>query len=416
MTVKSNQQPSKKVGSTTESTSIASESSSPKFFSRVQAWFTQDPALSVLLLLAILYFCLYYFTDPARPAGMFSHFGFHDTSVTPKGWLGWNDQSWYMRLAQTLAHFDFHQLHKTFLYGFGYPILAVPFLWLGFQSDPFVFFDLFTFVLAAYATYAAAKRLISPTAGFIAGFGLVFASPLIHYVAEPWNTNVGVVAVSCMLLIATTKKINKYHYLAIGLLTGWVFAARYADGLFVGLLGIASVYRGWKPLFRLRHVMYAVIGLVITVVPVLYAQYRIFGSPLKTPYTQHFMANKPGSDQGLSSYSLHKIPKTAVAVFIGPKFVLPHDGNRGILLTMFWMLAGVLGVLYLFKRNKLLVCTWVGFVIFVTLFYLSFRGMGYDAIKYNVVHYLAMTWPITAILAAAAFDRLLSATRTRVSR
>jgi len=370
----------------------------------------QNPALAILLLSAAAYFFIYYVTDPLRPANMIRLFGFHDVAVYPQGWFGYYDQSQYLRLAHTLANFDFHQLHETYTYGVGYPLVAVPFIWLGFGKDPFIFFNLLTFVFATYATYRVAKTFTSPLAGFLAGFGLVFASPLIHYVDQPWNSTVCLFAMSAILIITTVKKITKWHALIVGLLVGWVFAARYVDVIWMGPIGLASLYRGS---FRIltRQTIAVLIGFCILVLPVMYSQYKVFGSPFRTPYVNHLgVGQKGGSDQSLHAYSLKRVPSSGLALGLSPRLAGSPDIDRGLLIDMFWVLAAIPGAIILLKRSsrKLFFSCLIGGMVLASIFYLSFRASTPSSLKYGELHYFKMFWPGLAVFAAVYLDYLLN--------
>ncbi len=367
---------------------------------------SKDPLLATLLLLSGAYFFLYYITDPARPADMFSWLGFNDAAMYPKGWFGYYDQGQYLRLAHTLADFNFSQLHQTYTYGVGYPLVAVPFIWLGFDKDPFVFFNIAVFLFATYAIYKSGRRFISPLGGFLAGFGLVFASPLLHYVDQPWNSTICLLAMSIMLLIASSRKVTRWHALAVGFMVGWVFAARYIDVIWVGLIALASLYRGsLKQLMKL--VLYMAIGLILWLAPVLYSHYRIFGSPLRTPYVNHIGGVGGGSDQQASAYKLNRAPNAALGMFVGPRVAGYPDTDRGLLNDMFWILAAIPGVLLLIKRkHRVFFTTFLIATIIAFIFYLSFRASTPYSIKYGVFHYFKMFWPGLILCAVAFFDYL----------
>lgn len=380
---------------------------------------TRDPYLFWLLVFSGFYFLFCYFTDPVRPANIFSHwfFGFHDYAKSSMGWSGFNDQGDYLRLAHTLANFNFSQLHHTFLYGLGYPLVAVPFLWLGLGKDPFVFFNLFAFIFAIYATYKAARHFISPVGGLLAGFGLAFATPLVTYVVQPWNTTICLVTVSGILLVATVKKVNRWHFLILGVLVGWAFSARYADAVFLGILALAALYRGsFKKM--LKPFVFFIIGACIFTLPTLYAQNSIFGSPFKTPYVLHMENGQAGSDQALSSYDLGNVRRRAVATLVGPRSLELPDTSRGLLVDMFWTLAAIPGFFILYKksRQKLFLVTLAGFTIVVSVFYLSFRGVADDAVKFGLLHYFKMLWPGAVIFAVAFFDNAFAKVQTTKKR
>jgi energy-converting hydrogenase Eha subunit C len=379
----------------------------------------RDPVLLVLLVMAAVYFFLYYATDPARPGGIFpTILGHRDSTLYNLGWYGFYDQSQYLRLAHTLAGFHLHQLKYTYTYGLGYPLVAIPAIWLGFNKDPFVFFNFAAFIFSIYAIYKVAYKLISPFAGFIAGFGLLFATPLLHYVDQPWNSTVCLVAMSVILLTLTVKKITKWHALLIGLVVGWAFAARYIDVIFLGALGLACMYRGSiKSLYK--PIVYMAVGGAIFALPVFVSQYKIFGSPFRTPYVNHLgIGGVDGSDQGLKAYSAKRIPNAALAIFVSPRLAGSHDNDRGLLIDFFWALAAIPGLVLLIKKKKhvLFMYTLLATAILSALFYLSFRASTSGALKYGELHYFKMFWPCFVLLAAAFFDYVFTKAHPRTDK
>lgn len=379
------------------------------YLDRLWSKLRQDPLLTTLLVLTAAYFFLYYLTDPARPANIFNGWlGYQDKALYPLGWFGYFDQGQYLRLAHTLANFDFSELHKTYSYGIGYPLVAVPFIWLGFNSDPFVFFNFATFLFAAYAIYRTAKQLISPFAGFIAGFGLVFATPLIHYVDQPWNSTVCLLTMSAILVALTVKKVKKWHVLVLGILLGWAFAARYVDILWLGILALAAIYRGPFKTLAKQTILLA-IGASLLIAPVLYSQYKVFGSPFRTPYVNHIgLGGKGGSDQGLAAYSTKRIPNASLALLISPRLAGSKDNDRGLFIDMFWALLAIPGAVILWRRknHRLFVGCFVAMTIAASLFYLSFRASTADSLKFGELHYFKTLWPGLVLLAAAYLDHL----------
>jgi hypothetical protein len=364
--------------------------------------------LLTLLVMAALYFILFYVSDPVRQAGLLPNWLGHAPKSTYLGWFGYNDQGCYLRLAHTLASFNFHQLHTTFTYGIGYPIVAVPAIWLGFDRDPFVFFNFFAFILAIYAVYKVSRYLISPFAGFLAGFGLLFATPLIAYVDIPWNSTVCLVVMSAILIMLTVKRIKKWQILALGFLVAWAFSARYVDVIFLGPLALASVYRGSLKQV-LKYIPYMALTAAIIVIPVMCAQYKVFGSPFRTPYVTHLgIGGVNGSDQGFAAYNIGRVPRSAVALFIGPRLAGAQDADRGLLITFFWALAAIPGVVILLRKkdNRVFFVTLlcVGFV--ASIFYLSFRASTPGSLKYGELHYFKMFWPPLVLLAVAFFDHI----------
>jgi len=376
----------------------------------------RDPVMLTLLITAACYFFLYYLTNPIRPGGVFpTIFGRADSSPANIGWYNFYDQGQYLREAHTLASLRFHELYQTYTYGIGYPLVAVPAIWLGFGKDPFVFFNFLAFIFAIYAIYKVAYKLISPIAGLLAGFGLLFATPLIHYTDQPWNSTVCLVVMSVVLLTLTVKTVTKKRAFILGLLVAWAFAARYVDVFFLGALALAAVYRGsFKALAK--HALYIIAGGMIIMIPVLYSQYKVFGSPFRTPYVNHLgIGGVDGSDQGLRAYSLRRVPKAALALFVSPRLAGAPDGDRGLLIDFFWALLAIPGVILLLKKKNNVVffrtLLVVGFI--ASVFYLSFRASTASSLKYGELHYFKMFWPCLALMAASFLDYIFVMSRQK---
>ena len=380
-----------------------------KITQNITQYIKRDPMMYVLLFLAGSFFFLYYLTDPARPAGIFRGFlGFRDIAQYPLGWFGYYDQGEYLKIAHTLASFNFSELNTTYSYGLGYPLVAVPALWLGFNTDPFVFFNFATYLFTVYAVYRVAKELLSPFAGMLAGFATLFATPLIVYTAQPWNSSVCLFGMSGILLVMLKKNVNWKHGLIVGFLAGWAFAARYIDVIWLVPLAAASIYRGSFKQW-MKVVAFMIVGILLWVLPVLYSHYKIFGSPLKTPYVNHIGLKDDSNDQQLNAYKLERIPNAAVGMFLGPRLAGAADNDRGWLITMFWALTAIPGAIIVFRRSerRLFWGTFITVTIAAYLFYLSFRASSPTSLKYGVLHYFKMFWPGLIILSVAFFDRIL---------
>lgn len=368
--------------------------------------------LIALLVFAAGYFLLYYISDQARPADMFNwFFGYSDRTLYPEGWWGFYDQSQYLGMAKAMADFNSTALQSVYTYGLGYPIVAVPAILLGFTKDPFVFFNLGVFLFAVLAVYKAGQRFFSPTAGLLAGFGLAFATPLLVYTAQPWNSTVCLLAMSGMLLIASQKNITWKHALFGGFLVGWAFAARYVDVIWFAPILLAALYRGnLKQLAKYGGV--AAIGGLIWLAPVLYSHNHFFGSPLRTPYVNHLGLNDESSDQALGSYKLSRVESAFKGMMLGPRIAESDDTDKGFFASAFWILAAIPGLILVFRRKNhriffgtLMAVTFAGW-----LFYLSFRASTPESLKFGILHYFKMFWPGLVLLAAAFFDSQLQHT------
>jgi hypothetical protein len=367
-------------------------------------WFRQvDPLLVVLVVAATAYYAYRYTVETSRPGMAF-----------PKGWFGYFDQSQYLRMAHDLSHFSLPASH--FLYGLGYPLAGVPFVWLGLDYDPWMIFDGLAFVFAATASFVVAGRLFGRVAAGIAGFGLAFATPLVVYCVTPWNSTVSLVALAGILLLGTSPRSAWWHPYAIGALVAWGFAARYVDVLWLGAVGVVAALHSrsrpgdWRPLVA------AASTAALLAVPVFVAQWHAFGSPFTTPYSLHAGNARAThvTDDQLGAYDLGKVPRSAFGMFISPFLLGKKASGSPLLADMFWTLAAFAGAaIALFdRRYRLLVAVVLAGWFGSTVFYLSFRATGAEGIQFGTLHYFKMWWPVAAILAGGTFEWLARLRRT----
>ena len=353
-----------------------------------------DPLLLALVVLAAGFYAYVYVIDPGRPG-----------EIEPLGWFNSSDQGAYLVQAREMADFRF----STFAYGPGYPALAVPSLWLGLDYDPFAAVNGLIFVFVAAATYVTAARLSgSRVLGAVAGYGLVFATPLVVYVDKPWNSTVSLLAASVILLLATSPRPRDWHPWVMGLMVGAGFAARYVDAVWLAAIAAAALLsgpargRGWR-------LLTAAAGTAILVLPVLYAQDRIFGSPFTTPYARHLDLILGGSDQDLGAYDLGNVPDNAFGMLVSPFLRGARFGGEPLLQGMFWSLLAIPGAVVALRRGRprrVLVATAVGALVVAFVFYLSFRGAGTGSVQFGGLHYFKMWWPLLAMLSAVALGAI----------
>jgi hypothetical protein len=350
-----------------------------------------DPLLAALVVSAAAYFAYRYAIEPTRPGMAFQ-----------RGWFGYFDQSQYLRMAHDLSEFRLPAGH--FLYGVGFPIVAVPFLWLGLDYDPWLLFDGTAFVFAAAATFVVAGRIFGRLAAGIAGFGLVFATPLISYCLTPWNSTVSLVALTGILLLGTSPRPAKWHPYVIGSLVAWAFAARYVDALWLGAIGAVALAR--SPSGRTwTRLLAAGATAAVLATPILIAHQRAFGSPFTTPYSLHAGIGNTTTDEQWGAYDLGRVPRSAFGMFISPFLLGAKQPGSPLLADMFWTIAAIPGAVIAFVYGRfrlLLIATVVGWIA-ASVFYLSFRGTGAGGIQFGTLHYFKMWWPVASILAAGAF-------------
>jgi hypothetical protein len=367
---------------------------------RLAASLAREPILAVLLAAAAALFAFWYAVDPSRP-GLF----------TEEGWFGLSDQSRYLLMAHDIS--DGGLPAADFFYGPGYPALAVPFLWLGLDYDPWAVVNGLGFVFSIGATFLIARRLYSEHVGVLAAVGLLFASPLVWYVATPWNSTVTLVGALAIVLLATGPEHRTWHDVIMGAAVGLAFAARYVDFVWLALLTLGALALR-PPSARLRGGLVAAGVALVIAVPVLGAHAAILGSPFETPYASHVRSDDAGSDQDLSSYDITQIPNAAFGMFVSPFLRGARQGGEALLQSMFWAVLALPGAVMALRRRSAHFRLEVAVVVVVavaTLFYLSFRTSGAGAVQFGGLHYFKFTWPFLAILAAYAATKTVSVLR-----
>lgn len=349
-----------------------------------------------ILLLAATYFVFMYVTDPTRPR-----------ATNGGGWLSYFDQSAYLKQAAAMKA---GHLRDYFVYAPLYPLLAVPFMFLGFYVNSLFFFNLFSFVFVTWAVYKYTSSTTSDKMGVVAAMALVFATPLVHYTVVPWNSTVCLLAVGIILYVASKQRnyISAVDIFLLSLAGGMAFASRYVDVVWVSGATVALIVSrgiGLKKIVLLGSVT------LVMALPVLWAHQVIFGSPLRTPYILHTSINGGNTtDQDLGAYSLRRIPNAAYGMLVSPMLAGSTDANRGLLAGAFWFL-GVLTFPFIKRidqRNKLFLMALLAITVVHSLFYLSFRASGPDAVKFGTLHYFKMFWPVLTILSALSFDSIFN--------
>lgn len=352
-----------------------------------------DPLLILAVLAAAAFFAFIYVIDPNRPG-----------LATPEGWFGYFDQGAYLNMANQMA--DFHLASDAFRYGPVYPALAVPFVWLGLDYDPFAIVNGLALVATIAMTFVVGTRIGGRAVGAIAAFGLLFATPLVGFMAQPWNSTVSIVAVLVVLVVATNDRVGTWSALALGLAPALAFGARYIDGVFVGIIALAVLVirrREWS----VRDLIAMGGSFAIIVCGVLLMQASILGSPFTTPYAFTTRTEQPGvNDQDLGAYSIGMIPRSLFGMFVSPFLLGERFGGASMLQSAFWFLLAVPGVAVAWARAgriRVTLVTAAAVSLLAVLFYGSFRGGGPGSLQFGSLHYFKAWWPLWALLAALAF-------------
>lgn len=364
--------------------------------------------LVVVACAALALFGYAYAIHPARPG-----------ALNPPGWYGFFDQSHYLDLARDLAAGNLPG-RPHYIYGLGYPALAVPFVKLRPGGDAFVVVDALAFAATMVMVVVLGRRLRSVAFGVACAAALAVATPLLDTMVVPWNTTVTVVAVLVALVVVTgAGRLRVTHGVALGLAVGMAFAARYVDAAFPALIGGFALVRAGRQAWRV-WLASGVVALLV-VVPMLVTHAAVLDSPWRTPYSQQPGKEGAGSNQQtLSNFEVGRVPRNFLEVFVTGK----SDGRRQTVDPLgrqfVWAALAPLGVLALVRRrHRLLVPVAVAFATSVlgSLVYLSYPGSRGDHLVYGNIHYWKAWFPLWAVLAlygfAALTDRLATGGRTR---
>lgn len=338
---------------------------------------------------------------PARPG-----------ALNPPGWYGFFDQSHYLDLARDLAGGDL-PTPPDYIYGLGYPALAVPFVKLRPGGDAFVVVDALAFAASMVMVVVLGRRLRSAAFGVATAAALAMATPLLDTMVVPWNTTVTVVAVLGALVIATSpSRLRWPHGVALGLAVGMAFASRYVDAAFPALIGGFALLRAGR---RARPAWLAAGAVSFSIVVLVLASHAaVLGSPWKSPYSQQPGKAGAGSNQQtLANFEFGRVPQNFVEVFVTGK----SEGRRQTFDPLgrqfIWALLAPVGAVALGRRRHPLFGPFAAALatsVIGTLFYLSYPGSRGDHLLYGNIHYWKAWFPLWALLAAygllAVTDRL----------
>jgi hypothetical protein len=330
--------------------------------------------------------------------------------TAPGGYYGFSDQAAYLRTARVLAAGRLPVGPANYSFGLGYPVLGALFIKIGFRGDPFAPVDVLafggicgtTFVLAVQSWRVAFGKC-NHAAGLVAVGILAFATPLFRLVTTPWNSTVVVLLTIVVLLLVTAEHaVTWARGLTIGVLLGWIFAARYGDAFFAAL-PVTAVFFVRPRNERLRLAVGGGIGLLAVVAFVAYTQYHAFGNAFWTPYRFHYRLKQHlGDDQSLNNYRLGWIPAHFFSEFISGR-------NNGVpvlerpMLAQFPLLPLMpIGAAVLVRRAREARSVWIAATtafVLSSLFYLAFVAGGAGDLVFGNLRYWAIWYPLWAVLA-----------------
>jgi len=342
----------------------------------------------------------------------------------PNGdWFGWFDQGEYLSIARSLADFSLPLGPENYTYGLGYPLLAVPFIWLGFERDPFIVPD----ILAASATvvliYVFATRIASRAAGALAALLLIVATPVIKLAVEPWSSTVSCLCIAAALVVATTPKVLRArHAVLLGALSAWSFSARFVDVVPVMTITLWALFDRAPGGRRIRLIVTAG-GVALTgLILVLVSQWVSLGSPFITPYASHLRPDGV-NDQSLGQYQLDRVGSHFWQTFVTGIVDGVPTGVSPLLLASPFLVLAPIGFVVLIRqgRDRSLHIALFSVSGVMSILYLSFvAGGGQDLVYRNVRYWLPYFgyWTVLAAIGLYSGYRWMvaeSSPRTHVS-
>jgi hypothetical protein len=338
-----------------------------------------------------------------------------DAQARRYGWYGaWYDQFHYAQMARDLARGDlpgtawdhvavrpesgepYRTAESGYLYGLGYSLLAVPFVWAGFGGDPFVVLDGLLLATCALLTARIGRRFLPEGVAAVVALAVVVATPSTRYFVIPYGTSVTTVAVLAALAALVAPRIGRAQAGLTAAAIAACAAARYVDVVWPLLVvGLALLLR--RPgVVRLAVVTVAAVA--VTVVLVAWTHHLVFGSVWDTPYDFH----NDGLDTSRTAYEPSRIPDAFVGVFLsGEREQL--FGVDPILRAAPWLALAPLGLVVLFRERDPLrwaMTATLGVAAVATLQYLAWFFGGTENLRIWVIRFYQPWFPLCAVLAA----------------
>lgn len=345
----------------------------------ISGFFKKNLTLIILLTIAAIYFIFYQlFVNGSFPVGEF------------QGYYMWYDQSRYLLMAKELSQFKL----INYDYGLGYPILAVPFIFL-YGKDPFLIPNFIIWLVSLGLFFKICQKVFGGNVyPAICSLFYIFGSNLIQYVAIPWNSTVVLLANMIIAYLGVSGKRNLKNSLIICLLLIWIFSARYVDLVFSGIL---SVLYFWPIIEKknYRHLLIAFMILCLGILFILFTHELKFGSYFKTPYAHHLDPEGKVSDQDPSKYQIKYIPSDLKGILFGTKEFSYFPSLLGASFYFVFIPFGILAGLF-DKHKRLIFLSSIAMALAI-LFYASFPHFSLAGLKVGAIHYIKAWLPFMVL-------------------
>ncbi len=319
----------------------------------------------------------------------------------------WGDSRWQGRTRPPGA------AGTVYAYGLGYPILGVPFVWLGLDRDPFLVPDTIAFGVICCMTFLLARRFVDDTAALVFTIALAVASPLLRFTVMTWNTTTTTIAVLASLLVVTSERRDLRIGLGLGAALSLCYAARYTDVAWCCVIVAAGLFlRGGSGRTRgtVALVAATAVTLGLTFIAVGWTQHAVFGDFFRNPYHYHLHNGNRGDS--LADFRLAQVPRAFTEVFVtarsGPQAV--DEPHTSVLRAFPWVVAAPFGLALLWRRRhryRGVIAVAAAASVAASVFYLAYwSGTGADLVNNNI-RFFVPWFALWGLLAAVAYSGMV---------
>lgn len=339
---------------------------------------------------------------------------YHDNSK-PQSGIGWADQSYYIKVAQKLAHGE--TLSKNdFHYQMGYSIIGSVFIRLG-ASDPYAIVSYLLLIISATFLFYGAREHFSKglTVLFILIVFFRFGDVRnLEYASEifliPWNNQVLFFAFSIYYFaysfyFSSIKNRNSF-LIFLSVVTGFTICTREESIIFLAPLLFLYLFRvsaSWRQVIL-------VFGFVILAYsPNLIIKYMaldvVFDNVRVTDHGIGYF------DKLISYMNYQRLINNVVDIVFNSSYRgFDSAGRLSLLQSNPWFWLAPLGLVFKCAKKRWLM-VYVAVAFFLFLFYLSGENMSVQKLKFHCIRYISPAWISLSFLTVSAADSIVRMTR-----
>jgi hypothetical protein len=303
---------------------------------------------------------------------------------------------------------------ENYFYGIGYPILGAIFYKI-YPTNPFLVPNLFLYVITMLLYYRIAEAYLNKELALIALLLMMLGTQITDFFVVPWNNISSLVGIGVLIYIAiVVDKINIWHSVVVGLVIGWVFAARYVDAIFLfpiaGFIFFKAIRNNGY--HEAKYFIISAIILLMIVGVVLHTHKMVFSSYFKTPYHKHTSMTNGGDQFSSAAFQLKRAPDHLYSIIVNPH-QFHHIGylkfNTPMLGYSFFFVFSLPGfILQTFDKKDSLSGILFGSMVIAFIFYGSFSATRASDLKYNCLRYFSMWYPVMTIMGVLFILKLIN--------